>query len=56
MNSKDKDPKSEPWDIPARADSHDDVWPFKTAFWKLFSQKLFINLRSERFIPMHVIS
>ena len=47
--------KIEPWCTPASIGSYDDVWPFKTTPWNLFSKKNFINLKSIPFIPPNFI-
>ena len=43
---KNRGPKTKPWGTLASTVFHDDVWPFKTTLWNLFSKKLTINLRN----------
>ena len=51
--NKNKGPKTEPCGTtPASTGTH-DVWQIKTTLWNVFSKKIYINLRSIPFIPLH---
>ena len=45
--------KIEPWDTPASAGDHQDVWPFKITCWNLLLKKLLVSFKGvpENFGP-----